>query len=288
MLLNNCSSPKITVVDEQGFVTIQRWGFPEFERLKAERIVGEKWKIYFAEGGCVLPNFSKADLKKEAQYNEAVALYLEEKHGKDWGVRFQKEVDSVINQIKMLNSHLSFQETQDSLRGLLLKSKPNKNIKASLLQELYIKGLVNQVGDAIVVKVPFNLHSFDCGAPDCYSTDVTFKIPATNPIVFPKEINFNIKEYGCGIKQIMILKTPFKLIAQSPNHVNYYSEKIKSNFVILGEKRTVYYFEDVQPNEIKIDLIHKIIEGQDDDDPNAIIPYRSFIMESKSYSDFIY
>ena len=182
---------------------------------------------------------------------------------------------------------MTFEETQDSLRIPLLNSKPNENLKSSILQELYIRGLVNQIDDKIKFELPFNLHGFDCGAPDCYSTDITFEITAKEPIEFPKKINFKLSEHGCGIENEISENGIFELVEQSPTYVNYYSKKQQSNLVILGEKRGLYYFPDTKPNSIKVKLIDKIFDEYNEEDENAIVPYQSTIMTTNEYENFI-
>ncbi|MCF6288465.1 MAG: hypothetical protein L3J53_04420 [Proteobacteria bacterium] len=193
----------------------------------------------------------------------------------------------ITNNEKIINSELTFEETQDSLRALILISKPNKNLKSSILQELYIRGLVNQEDDKIKFELPFNLHGFDCGAPDCYSTDITFEIIAKEPIEFPKIIKFKLLEHGCGVEREIPENGIFELVEQSPKYVNYYSNKQKSNLVILGEKRKLYYFPDTKPNSIKVDLIDKIFDKYNEEDTNAIVPYQSTIMTTNEYENFI-
>ncbi len=196
--------------------------------------------------------------------------------------------EKVIEKIEKVNkTELPFEKIQDSLRTLLLNSKSNENLKSSLLQELYIRGLVNQIDDKIEFKLPFNLHGFDCGAPDCYSTDITFKIPATEPIEFPKTVDFELKEHGCGIEQEILENGVFELIEQSTNYINYYSKKQKSNLVIIGKTGELYYFSDIKPNSIKVDLINKIFDEYDEENENSIVPYQSTIMRTKEYENFI-
>lgn len=210
--------------------------------------------------------------------------------GKKEVITEQKEVVSEKNipkNQKAIKSELTFEETQDSLRTLLLSLKPNKNLKSSILQELYIRGLVNQKNDKIEFKLPFNLHGFDCGAPDCYSTDITFEITAKEPIDFPKTINFSLLEYGCGIEKEISEDGIFELVEQSSKYVNYYSKKQQSNLVILGEKKELYYFPDIKPNTIKVELIDKIFDDYNDEDENAIVPYQSTIMKTNQYENFI-
>jgi len=63
--------------------------------------------------------------------------------------------DSLSDEEKAIDTTLTFEEQQVILRKRLLDSKPNENIKASVLQELYLKGLVDQIGDNIVFELPF-------------------------------------------------------------------------------------------------------------------------------------
>jgi len=195
--------------------------------------------------------------------------------------------DITTNNEKTINAELTFKETQDSLRTLIFNSKPNENLKYSILQELYIRGLVDEIDGKIKFNLPFNLHEFDCGAPDCYSTDITFEIIAKEPIEFPKIINFKLLEHGCGIEHEISEKGIFELVEQSTKYVNYYSKKHKSNLVILGEKRELYYFPNTDPNLIKVDLIDKIFDDYKDEDTNAIVPYQSTIMTTNQYENFI-
>lgn len=195
--------------------------------------------------------------------------------------------ETIIAERIIIDTTLTFEEQQKILRKRLLDTKPNENIKASVLQELYIKGLVNQIQDSIVFELPFNLHSFDCGAPDCYTTDILFKIPASTPIEFPAKINFTQVEHGCGIDGEIIDNTTFELIEQSTEYLNYYSSKKKSNLIILGKERELYYFTDVDRNAIRVNLIDKIMNDYDDDDPEDTAPYQSTLMRHKDYMDFM-
>ena len=188
---------------------------------------------------------------------------------------------------QVIISELTFEETQDSLRKKLLNSKPNENLKSSILQELYIRGLVNQVDDKINFELFFNLHGFDCGAPDCYSTDITFNIPVKKPIEFPRKINFKQKEHGCGIENEILEYGTFELTEQTRKYVNYYSKKQKSNLIIIADKRKLYYFTDQKLNAIKVDSIDKMFEEYNEKDIEEIAPFQSVIMTTNDYENFI-
>ena len=199
----------------------------------------------------------------------------------------------VITKIKveenneLIYKELTFEETQDSLRKQLLNSKTNKNLKSSILQELYIRGLVNQKDEKIEFELPFNLHGFDCGAPDCYSTDIEFNIPAKTPIEFPKKIDFTLKEHGCGIENDILENGTFELVEQSTEYVNYYSKNQKSNLIIIADKRKLYYFADQKQNTIKVDLIDKMFEEYNEKNIEEIAPYQSITMTTYEYENFI-
>ena len=184
---------------------------------------------------------------------------------------------------KEMNMERDFEQTQDSLRDSILNSKPNENLKSSILKELYIRGLVNPVDAKIRFKLPFDLHGFDCGAPDCYTTDITFEITEKKPIEFPKRIDFRVKEHGCGIEGEIIEHGVFELVEQSPTYVNYYSKNLRSNLIILNKKGGLYYFTDAKPDAIKVATLDKLLDTYDIDAANAIDVYRSTVMTTNEY-----
>jgi len=196
-----------------------------------------------------------------------------------------KEIKST-DIVETIEEKFNWEKYEDSLRNQLLKSKPNNSLKSSILEELYIRGLVYQKEDKIIFKLPFDLHGFDCGAPDCYSTDITFDIPAKEPIEFPDKINFKLFEYGCIDNEISN-DGIFELVEVSSEYINYYSKTNLSNLVIIKEENQLYYFPNVKPNTIKVKLIKNIIENYDDEDTNSIVPYQSTDMNRVGYELFM-
>ena len=205
------------------------------------------------------------------------------------GINKQKEnkSENTIHTDKELSKpELTFEEIQDSLRNELLKLKSNENLKSSVLEELYIRGLVNQIDSLINFWLPFDLHGFDCGAPDCYSTDITFAIRVKEPIEFPETIDFHLFEHGCIDKEITT-DGIFELVELSPNYVNYYSKTHESNLVIIKDKGLLYYFPKSKPDSIKVSLIDEIFENYDEEDSYTIAPYQSTIMTTNEYENLI-
>lgn len=180
-----------------------------------------------------------------------------------------------------------YQIKQDSIRNVVLKSKENYMLKNSILQEFYIRNLVNEVDSKLEFELPFNLHSLDCLAPDCYITNIKFNISAKYPITFPNELELNINESGCGIEKENNNNVKFTLVENLNDSINYYSEELKSNLVILLKEKKLYYFPKSKNNLLKISQIDSLFLYYNDEDLNYNIPYRASIFESYEYENFI-
>ena len=157
------------------------------------------------------------------------------------------------------------------------------------MEELYIRNLVSVSSNELTFNLPFDLHGFDCGAPDCYSTDLSFSFPHNNELEFPNELSFTIHEHGCKEPEFRKEGT-YKLVEQEKNYVNYYSTEHKSNLVIIGDDERfeyIYYFTDVKPDSIKANAVNELISNFSEDDADASAPYRSTTMTSKEYERFI-
>lgn len=63
-------------------------------------------------------------------------------------------------------------------------------------------------------------------------------------------------------------------------------KKPMGNLVLIGGKRQLYYFPNTKPNVIKVNVLDEIF-AEYEDDPNAIVPYRSTIMTTNEYEHFI-
>jgi hypothetical protein len=193
----------------------------------------------------------------------------------------------ILSEVKEeVKPDLTFEETQDSLFKVLLKSKPNENLKSSILRELYIRGLVNQVDDKISFELPFNLHGLDCGAPDCYSTDISFKITSSESVEFPENINFELFEHGC-VDQEKLIKGEFKLSEESTEFINYFSKELKSNLIIKRNGQ-LYYYPLERTSSVSSKTIDIMFESYEFEDAE-IVPFQSTIMTSQSqnYEYFI-
>ena len=178
----------------------------------------------------------------------------------------------------------SFKEVQDSLRLILLESKPNESLKSSLLEELYIRGLVTEENGEILIPLPFDLHGLDCGAPDYYSTDLSFKIPSKNPIEFPEKIDVKLHEHGC-VDNEKTINSQFIQKEKSQEYINYFSEELKSNLVIK-KKGELYYYPHLKSNSISAKVIDEMFENGEFND-TIIAPYQSTAMTSNEYELFL-
>ncbi|MEM1136736.1 MAG: hypothetical protein AAGI07_12940 [Bacteroidota bacterium] len=182
----------------------------------------------------------------------------------------------------------NWQNYQDSLRNTLLNSKPNKLLKTSILQEVYIRGLLQDLNGVLQFTLPFNLHSFDCSAPDCYSTEISFHFRMDDELLFPKELPFTINEYGCVDEETNITST-FLLTELEDNYINYYSPSERSNLIIFKtdkQKSFVYYFVEVEQGSITGNDVNRLL-NEYEEDPEANAPYRITTMCILDYKIFL-
>jgi hypothetical protein len=181
-------------------------------------------------------------------------------------------------------------QNQDSLRTVVLKSKTNKILKESFLQELYIRNAVDVKNNEIVGNIVFNLHGPDCGAPDCFSNDVSFKMKLNNPFRFPKMIEITEKEVGC-IEKKHQYKDTFVLVEESKNFVLYHSAKLKKSLILFRNYKnfgsTAFYFTNVSKNQITEKNLQKLIENYNEDNPKSVYPFSSWSLDTPDYQTFL-
>lgn len=181
-------------------------------------------------------------------------------------------------------------QNQDSLRNVILKSKPNKILKESFLQELYIRNAVDVKNNEIVGYIVFNLHGPDCGAPDCFSNDVSFKMKLTNPFKFPKMLEITEQENGC-VEKKHHYKDIFVLVEESKNFVLYHSSQLKKSLVLFRNYKdfgsTAFYFVNVSKNQITEKNLKTLIENYNDDDSKSVYPFSSWSLDTPDYQTFL-
>ncbi|MFV0541344.1 MAG: hypothetical protein ACK5MZ_08935 [Aestuariibaculum sp.] len=192
---------------------------------------------------------------------------------------------------KIENKHVyDWQQYQDSLRKELLKSKENEFLKNSFLQEMYIRNVVTISNDSLLFNIPFNVHGPDCGAPDCYSTDISFSFKFGDTLVFPKNLPFQEQEYGCTGKEIY-LSGNFKLIEQTEKYIIYNSTKHKRTLVLFNSKKdtetTAFYFTNVEQNKINGTNIYTIADVTEENFNEKDYPFTSWILTTNEYENFI-
>ncbi|WP_442265900.1 hypothetical protein ACSIGC_16640 [Tenacibaculum sp. ZS6-P6] len=221
---------------------------------------------------CIL--FSCGEKKQEDKMIEKVITTKEE-------VNQPKE--------KLLEKEQRLEKERKELRQKLLASKPDENLKNSLLAELYLRNLIHRNEESLEFNLVFDLHGFDCGAPDCYRTTIKFNIPYVNPISFPKTILFSFTEEGCGIDKEILRTGTFQLQEESEIGVNYYSKSEQSNLVIQkeGTQTNLYYFPNTTEGKVQLKSLNQFIESIDETNKENNAPYTSGIMNIHDYSVFL-
>jgi hypothetical protein len=176
-----------------------------------------------------------------------------------------------------------FQKRQDSLRNEILRIKNDKLLLNTVFEEHYIRGLVTNEKNFLKFELPFNLHSLDCGAPDCYTTELKFEIPNNSPLKLPNQIKINGTEYGCVENQNWT--NDFKLVESNEQLVNYYSVDLKSNLYFTKKGRLIY-FPHEREKSISLMELDKMYHNWEFDDAE-IAPYSSTTMTIMEYELFM-
>lgn len=180
---------------------------------------------------------------------------------------------------------------EDSLRSAILRKKENAVLKESFLQEMYIRNVATISSDSVFVTIPFNLHGPDCGAPDCYSTDIHFSFKLDATLVFPKTFQFQEHEHGCVDKEKK-LSGSFELVEETRKHVIYHSGKHKRTLVLFRSNKengtTAYYFTGVRQNRINGQNVYTIVKDYNEGDTNSVYPFTSWVLTTNEYENFIH
>lgn len=183
-----------------------------------------------------------------------------------------------------------WEKHQDSLRKEILDGKENQLLKESFLQEMYVRNVAAVANDSIEIHIPFDVHGADCGAPDCYSTDIRFSFKLGNKLVFPKNLQFIEFESGC-VDQEQTISGHFLLIEKTEKHVIYYSAKHKRTLVLFSSNEIsgtiAYYFTGLEQNRINGTNVYSIMRNFNEEDENSIYPYTSWVLTTNEYDHVI-
>lgn len=182
------------------------------------------------------------------------------------------------------NGLSDWQILQDSLREELLARHTNPILKNSLLQEFYIRGLTKKVGDSVLLELPFDLHGYDAGAPDCYTTLLSFVLPMESSLLFPKALNCKVHEFGC-VDEEFEGTTTLSLKEENANYVIYASEESPETLILsknneVGGSYAFYFPAALFENS------EEFIAFMRDFDPDDY-PLTSTMLNSMGYERFL-
>lgn len=134
-------------------------------------------------------------------------------------------------------------------------------------QQLFLRNYTEVKPGNLYIEIPFDLHGMDCGAPDCYTTTLSFNLELTHQVVFPEYLSFQLKETGC-IPEEWTKNDVFHLENKKNQEIIYYSEKLRYTFVMFSDITSVYLF----PNTEKDKITSKTARNFDDEND---APYQS-------------
>ncbi|UKN02449.1 hypothetical protein K6119_02800 [Paracrocinitomix mangrovi] len=184
--------------------------------------------------------------------------------------------DNFTDQLEIESADTDYQKEQDSLRKVLMELKESTALKESILQELYLRSNAEIEGDLVKVGIDFNLHGFDCGAPDCYSTSLSFSFPQSELKQMPDKIEVTISETGCVDKEYNTIS-------------KFHKKAFQKEFVIYGNNKNQYlviynydpeivdyalFFDNLDTQPTKENAMH-VLSLFEESEEYEDVPYRS-------------
>ena len=173
-----------------------------------------------------------------------------------------------------------YQKEQDSLRLELKKEKNDSSFNSPFIEELYLKGLATKEGDSINIFIPFDSHSADCGAPDCYVTEVSFSLPIFSPLILPDSLDILYCNTGCYQDSITGYPSTFHAINKGEKMIIYYNWNDKASLILFtkdGKKlsgATAFFLENVESNQLTPHNIYNLYKNYSEEE-DSIYPYSS-------------
>jgi hypothetical protein len=187
-------------------------------------------------------------------------------------------------------TQLNWAKHNESIRNEILKSKENKILKESFLQEMYITNLARVSNDSVFVNIPFDLHGLDCMAPDGYVTDVSFSIKLGDTLIFPEKLKIQEHEHGIVEKEIR-LSGFLTLVEKTDQHVVYHSADHKRTLILFNSAQdhssNAFYFSGIDLNRIKAQSFSQYVKEYDEEDKNSIFPFTSRVLLFKDYDYYL-
>jgi len=198
-------------------------------------------------------------------------------------------VSSFKDSLKAEKVELSWAEEQLVLRNQILIGLENNILKESFLQEFYIRRVARVNSDTVYVAIGFNLHGNDCGAPDCYQTDLRFHIKLGDSLQFPDSLPYKEREYGC-IGDSSSVSGVFQLLDQSSEHLVYSSIKPRRTLVLYSSREEcgnyALYFNSPNPDRIDAKNMDKLMKELEQGKDVDRYPYRSWALTTFEYGFF--
>lgn len=174
-----------------------------------------------------------------------------------------------------------YEQYQDSLRCTLKQLKDDRAFSNPFLEELYLRDLYEIKGDSVKFLIPFDSHSNDCGAPDCYITEVSFVLPYTDPIELTDSLKITYGDIGCYNEFTIPSTSYFYLLNRGLDILVYYNWYYRASLVFFteqGKKESSsysFFIENVDPSDLSARKIYDMRDNYEIDDEHNIYPYTS-------------
>jgi len=157
-------------------------------------------------------------------------------------------------------------------------------VEESFLKTFYDKQVIIIDDNILSIALPFDLHSPDCIALDCYTTEVSGTFELQESFAFPPTIAFKVHQQGdCLEAPITDLHSIFKLEKEAATYVLYYSNELQSALVLFESidisGALAFFFEDVRLDQLDEETIVSVLRDYNREDEDSIYPYLCSVLE---------
>lgn len=154
----------------------------------------------------------------------------------------------------------------------------NDSLMPHLLAYYAKKKWIVKSNKHIQLTLPFDVHGLDCGAPDCYTTELLCSLPVLAAQITPKSFIVQVAEYGC-VEQKTLGPVQFELCEQSQNFLNFYAKQLGSN-LYFTKNGAVYYYVHHKKTPIRYRQFDSLLQSRYFEEATAI-PYKIALLKER-------
>lgn len=150
------------------------------------------------------------------------------------------------------------------------------------LEEMYKREIAKKEDGGIQFRIPFDMHDKGCISPDCFQTDISFKITADDLSNFPATLAYKEKEYGeCVPKEgESEAEGTLELLENNSEYGIYHCTENSTTLVFFKDPKKIgtyaHLYTRADKDAVTSENVYTIVRDYDEEDEDAIFPVSSY------------